>query len=198
VDTLDSVGLTAASFLSMITNGLIPPPPDRPSRERVDLFVNLLSNFLSLTNEYIVKFTLENSPITKSNPNNAVKASTSLNPDGLLTVDLFINFLNYIVTMLSDPLSFQSAALRNDLARLMYQASTLLVSILARLAEINAQRALRLVVNPNNIESLLSGLSSVVEFLNVIQDIRKNASQKNENPSSMIDSDPEISVSSPE
>ena len=48
-DTIDALGLTAHAASSLVTNGLIPGPGEKPDRERVEGFFRLMNTMLSST-----------------------------------------------------------------------------------------------------------------------------------------------------
>ena len=46
VETIEALGISALSLSSLLTSGLIPPPNEKPSREKVELFFKLMGTIL--------------------------------------------------------------------------------------------------------------------------------------------------------
>ena len=151
VDTLDAIGLSAASLASYLSNGWLPRPDSRPDRARVEQALNLLllaaGGSGSGSGSGLADTQAEGQSQSKSN---TPSLASSLR------------------LLLSSELLSSPAAISARLSKLRPVAdriSQLLALVAGRLASRGAGRVSRAVVSPKNVERALPLVSSLVDLI---------------------------------
>jgi len=140
VETLDSIGLSAASLASYLSNGLVPRPDARPDRERVDQVLKLMSLVAG----------------EESQRQRAAGDASSATSSLLSSMQRLLQ---------SDLLNPALAPARiAKLQPLVDRVVQLLTLVAGRLASRGARRLVQSVVSPSNVERALPLLASLLEI----------------------------------
>ena len=143
VETIDALGLTAASIGSYVTNGLLPAPPTKPSRETIERFLTLLRNLAD-----------------------ASAARAAAQSGGPAVPDVMGSIGNIAGVLLSSLSSSGSPEQRQKLQPVLDKAGLILSLLLGRLAQRSVSRLVRRIVSPQRVEDgLLPIVSRVLELV---------------------------------
>ena len=140
VDALDAMGLTVASFTSVLTNGLIPKPRDKPDKEKIDQILSLLRNALvSMTS-------------------NSRKEQEPGQGDAPL---VYISIIENVLLLVQNP-----PVDKIDKIQLLWSKSSSLVrQVVGRLAERNIVRSIQSIVNERTITNSFPLLARTIDAL---------------------------------
>ena len=157
VETLDSIGLSAASLAAYLSNGLIPRPDSRPDRARVEQVLNLLLLAAGGTGSgtgsgsgYGSGSGLVDAQAEGQSQSNSPSLASSLRL--LLSSEL-----------LSSPAAISARLVK--LQPLTDRISQLLALVAGRLASRGAGRVARAVVSPGNVERALPLVASLIDLI---------------------------------
>jgi hypothetical protein len=136
VSILDNLGLTAAIVASLLSNGLLPTPPDKPNRE-------VVGNFLGL---------LQGLAVSSSSNSSTSSTRSGGGGSGDYAPDLaaLSAAARRLVSMLQDPQ--RSSEQLQQLQPVIAKSSVLITQVVSRLAQRNAQRLARSIFTPSRIE----------------------------------------------
>lgn len=153
VETIDSLGLTAASAVSLLSNGLVPPPPERANKERVLQFLNILDTMTS-------------------QEDSGGRSSSSLNISGDDEIDFeqIIRILRNLSTLLremlsSTPSTVNGPARQIELQPILSKSSEIISQVLAQLVLKNAKRSVNSVVSKSSVKQALPLLARALDFV---------------------------------
>lgn len=164
-DTVDALGLTAVSVLSLLSNGLVPKPRESPDQERVVQAINLMGSLA----ESRVR---ESPPSGAGGPqedsffdrvvmgelsssaevSNAVTQNIRLLRDALATLRTWINL----------PPDDES---RQQVDQILTRAAPLVRRVIGKLVSRNIKRATQQIITPSSVEAALPTLLNVVDTL---------------------------------
>lgn len=156
VDTIDSLGLSALTTASFASSGILPPPAERPDRQRVVQFLKFLG---FVANSVSIRYQTGSDSLIQ----NRMDGNSQISWDPRL-VDFralrraFEDLVSMLQERSSDP-----AGSSNSL--LISRVSSLITDILQGILERNARRAARTVFSPSNLEALAPALSRILDFL---------------------------------
>jgi len=136
VSILDNLGLTAATVASLLSNGLLPTPPDKPNREVVGNFLGLLQGLV----------------VSSSSNSSTSSTRSGGGGGGDYAPDLaaLSAAARRLVSMLQDPQ--RSSEQLQQLQPVIAKSSVLITQVVSRLAQRNAQRLARSIFTPSRIE----------------------------------------------
>mmetsp|Transcript_11005 Transcript_11005/g.18461 ORF Transcript_11005/g.18461 Transcript_11005/m.18461 type:complete len:797 (-) Transcript_11005:203-2593(-) len=154
VDILDSLGLTAQSTLSLLSNRLIPAPTEKPNREKVVQFLNLVTN------------------LSAGSPNSRQDRSGS-SSDGSRGINA--NIVGQLASNLSSFLqsvgrrrvgtSRTSLQQQQQTQILLGKVSVLVGQVVGRLVERRTRQTVKSIFSPGNIEATLPFVSQLLEVV---------------------------------
>jgi hypothetical protein len=139
VETIDALGLTSLSLLSLGSRGILPLPSIAPDRERVEQFFRLVRLFVSKEEE-------------NGETRPAVTSSTAASVLGSL-----VDRLGDIIRSSQQPTQMQ----------LYSQLNVLISQVASRVSEKNVRRLVRRIFNPDRIEETLPILGRALDAVTV-------------------------------
>lgn len=139
VDSLDAMGLTVASFASVITNGIIPKPRDKPDKEKIDQLLALLRNALVSMNN---------------------RGDDGPGPGKRDTPPVMSIIENLLLLVRNPPVD------KIDKIQVLWnKSSTLVRQVIGRLAERNIVRSIKFVINEGTITNSFPLLARTIDTL---------------------------------
>ena len=157
VETIDSLGITAATIVSLLSNRVIPGPTEKPDKRRVLQFIKILDTITSSAESKARRLSVQ--PFAKS-PSSGEDEEESVEAERLIRIGN--NLLRYLGD--GNTLSFRSGQ-TSSLQPVLNKASVLLRQVVIRLLEKNARRAVRQVVTPKNVERSFPVISTLLDLL---------------------------------
>ena len=96
VDSLDNLGLTTATIISVMSYNILPLPTEKPDREKMEQLIKLITIFIDIIRTAILKNTNNNS--------GRVTAAVSSNPIGIEVINTLpgLNILLIVLDKLVD------------------------------------------------------------------------------------------------
>ena len=146
VETVDALGLTAASLGSLLTNGLLPKPHEVPDQDRVVQVLNLVSALV--TNSTRVG--------AASNSSSASIPSQILSGNVEILADLSSTLRKWVIA--PDPET------QERVQEILTKATPLARQVMGKLVSRNVQRATKELISPGNVEATLPSLLQVFEL----------------------------------
>ena len=172
VETIEALGLTAATIASIATSGLIPPPTAKPKKEKVQMFFKLLGTILDRTDgsDPVKK---EGSGSMTSYTFDKDRSEGDLEDAEYGLSDVLragnngsrrLGVLRSAFGFLSNMLQLPSGRI-DQLQPLVNRSSVLIRAVVSKLLERGASRVVRSVVSPSNVGAALPTLGRVVDFV---------------------------------
>jgi predicted unusual protein kinase regulating ubiquinone biosynthesis (AarF/ABC1/UbiB family) len=143
VDTIDSLGLSAAALSSIATNGLLPAPNEKPDKKRIERFANLMRTLFADANVGDAPSSHRNSRHSDDHDSN--RGGSGVRPNVL-------NTLQKIFAILTDVLQSEKSA---KLQPILGRSAVVARQVAGRLAERNTRRTVRRLMNPSLVEATL-------------------------------------------
>ena len=137
-ETVDSLGLAAASLISVASNDLVPRPKQKPDRELVERALMLIQSVLIANSE---------------NGNNGGGNDNNNNGSALALVESLLQSLSNTNTN------------RSQLTPILQKSGVLVRELVGRLVETQVKRGVREIVTPQRVRQGLSPLLSVADIL---------------------------------
>lgn len=157
VETIDSLGLTAASIASLLTSGLPPPlsipqPRERADKERVLQFLNILDTLTAQEGQVKVK----------------VKSAEVIDSD--IDFDQILRLLGNLSSILKAMLSTVSTdtmptSRQKQLQPILSRSSEILREVLQQLLLKNAKRSVKTVISKSSVKQALPLLARALDFM---------------------------------
>ena len=141
VETIDALGLTAASLAAYLSNGLVPRPQTPPNRETIERFLGLLRKLADA-----------------SAAREAALGGGPATPDPLGAIG---NIAGMLLTALT---ASRDSEERRKLQPVLDKAGQIVSLLLGRLAERNVRRLVNSVVSPTRVELFFPFLAKVLEL----------------------------------
>jgi hypothetical protein len=103
VDIIDNVGLTTISLSSILTNGLLPKPSEKPNKERVESFFNFLKVIIN-KNDNANSNIFDDSRLVVSKVFDVITKAINYTSDvnNSANLDKYMKFLTQIVSRLTE------------------------------------------------------------------------------------------------
>ena len=103
VDIIDNVGLTTISLSSILTNGLLPKPSEKPNKERVESFFNFLKVIIN-KNDNANSNIFDDSRLVVSKVFDVITKAINYTSDAnnSANLDKYMKFLTQIVSRLTE------------------------------------------------------------------------------------------------
>ena len=137
-ETVDSLGLAAASLISVASNDLVPRPKQKPDRELVERALMLIQSVLIANSE---------------NGNNGGGNDNNNNGSALALVESLLQSLSNTNTN------------RSQLTPILQKSGVLVRELVGRLVETQVKRGVREIVTPQRVRQGLNPLLSVADIL---------------------------------
>ncbi len=164
VETVDALGLTAASLGSVLTNGLLPRPLEVPDQDRVIQALNLVSALV--TNSTLAAGTAGQSGFDSSAslPGQALSGNVEVLKDLSSTLQKWV----------TAPEPETQARVQEILTK----STPLLRQVLGRLVSRNVQRATKELLSPETVEATLPRVLQVLELASRVIPGTKKSSER--------------------
>ena len=173
VETIEALGLTAATVASIATSGLLPPPTEKPKKEKVQLFFKLLGTILDRTDGSDPVKKEESGSMTpytfdkdRSEEGDSEDAEYGLSDvlragnNGSRRLGVLRSAFSFLANILQLP-----SGRIDQLQPLVNRSSLLIRAVVSKLLERGASRVVRSVVSPSNVGATLPVLGRVVDFV---------------------------------
>lgn len=164
VETIDALGLTGTTVLSLATNGLVPRPSEVPDQETVTQFLNLLSSVLAGRSVHTENSEERENSHYISDETSTTKATDSARKDNNNT-----RMLSSLLSTLANILSNRSALYLDSteqkrISEIAVKCMPLIRQILARLTARNVRRFTQEVFSRRNIQAVLPNIVSMLDM----------------------------------
>ena len=167
-DTVDALGLTAVSVLSLLSNGLVPKPREPPDQERVMQAINLMG---SLAETRVKESPHDGSAgggnqagdsffdrVVLGELSGGAEASNVVIRNVRLLRDALVTLRSWIVSPPDD----QS---RQQVEQILTRSAPLVRRVIGKLVSRNVKRATQQIITPSSVEAALPTLLNVVDTL---------------------------------
>lgn len=170
VETIEALGLTAVAITSIATSGLVPPPSEKPKKEKVQMFFKLMGTILDRVDgegssavkdrDELKPYTFDKESGMSDDRNyelsNALRAGN--NGERRLSV------LRTAFSFLSNMLQFSPTKM-TQLQPIVNRSSVLVRAVVSKLLERGTSRVVRNVISPANVGASLPVLGRVIDLV---------------------------------
>jgi predicted unusual protein kinase regulating ubiquinone biosynthesis (AarF/ABC1/UbiB family) len=170
VDTIDSLGLSAIALTSLMTNGFIPAPDEKPDRQRVERFFNLLRMLVSsddASEAEKLRHAKERAHDGDSASRSRSTATSIVSLGGVgAALDVSrappVRSMKKLFDLASNVIKSDRAA---QLQPMLLRSAGLARQVAGKLAEKNTRRLVRKVMNPGIVEATVPIIGRALDFI---------------------------------
>jgi hypothetical protein len=174
VETIEALGLTAVAITSIATSGLVPPPSEKPKKEKVQMFFKLMGTILDRVDgegssaekdkdkerSELKPYTFDKESGTSGDRNYELSDALRAGNNG----ERRLSVLRTAFSFLSNMLQFSPTKMA-QLQPIVNRSSVLVRAVVSKLLERGTSRVVRSVVSPANVGASLPVLGRVIDLV---------------------------------
>ena len=172
VETIEALGLTAVAITSIATSGLVPPPSEKPKKEKVQMFFKLMGTILDRVDgeggstemdkerSEMKPYTFDKETDTTGERNYELSDALRAGNNG----ERRLSVLRTAFSFLSNMLQFSPTKMA-QLQPIVNRSSVLVRAVVSKLLERGTSRVVRSVVSPANVGASLPVLGRVIDLV---------------------------------